>query len=140
MKVSIIGYLKREGLFNALPNNQDNFSLVRRKAMENIRFNNDKDIVLKTMLGRLKFLEDQISPIEKSIKSRTKDSEDIRLLMTISGIDYLASLQSSYIGDVKRFPNEAKLASFFGVVPSNKDSSSIVRRGHMSKEGAKTAR
>lgn len=141
MKVSIIGYLKREGLFNSLPDSQDNFSLVRRKAMENIRFNNDKDLVLKTMLDRLKFLEDQISPIEMRIKSRAKDSEDIRLLMTIPGIDYyLASLLSSYIGDVKRFPNEATLTLFFGIVPSNRDSSSIVRRGHMSKEGANIAR
>ena len=35
------------------------------------------------------------------------------------------------------FPNESKLASFFGIVPSNRDSSSITRRGHMSKEGAR---
>ncbi len=61
--------------------------------------------------------------------------------MTIPGIDYyLSSLLSSYIGDVHRFPNDSKLASFFGIVPSNRDSSSITRRGHMSKEGASTAR
>ena len=61
--------------------------------------------------------------------------------MSIPGIDYyLASLLSSYMDDVERFENADKLASFFGVVPSNHDSSSIVRRGHMSKEGARTAR
>lgn len=130
-----------EGLFDSLPDSQDNFSEKRRKAMENITFNNDKDIVLKTMLRRLKFPEDQNSQIEMRIKSRAKDSEDIRLLMTIPGIDcYLASLLSSYIGNVKRFPSEAKLASFFGVGPSYRDSSSIVRRGHTSKEGANIAR
>ena len=109
--------------------------------MESIRFNNDKDVVLKTMLDRLKFLEDQITPLEERIKSRARESKDVKLLMTIPGIDYyLASLLSSYIGDVHRFPNESKLASFFGIVPSNRDSSSITRRGHMSKEGASTAR
>ena len=53
---------------------------------------------------------------------------------------YLASLLSSYIGDIKRFQSTDKLASFFGIVPSNRDSSSTIRRGHMSKEGSQTAR
>ncbi len=109
--------------------------------MENIRFNNDKDVVLKTMLNRLKFLEEQIPHLDERIKSRARESEGVKLIITIPGIDYyLASLLSSYIGDVRRFPNESKLASFFGIVPSNRDSSSITRRGHMSKEGASTAR
>jgi transposase len=141
VKTSVISYLKREGLFDSLPESSENFSDKRRKAMESIKFNNDKDVVFKTMLNRLKFLEDQILPIEERIKSRARESEDVKLLMTIPGIDYyLASLLSSYISDVHRFPNESKLASFFGIVPSNRDSSSLIRRGHMSKEGASTAR
>ena len=141
MKTSIISYLKREGLYDTIPESSENFSEKRRKAMESIKFNNDKDVVFKTMLNRLKFLEDQNHPIEERIRSRARESEDVKLLMSIPGIDYyLASLLSSYIGDIKRFPNESKLASFFGIVPSNRDSSSITRRGHMSKEGASTAR
>lgn len=61
--------------------------------------------------------------------------------MSIPGIDYyLASLLSSYIGDIKRFESRDKLASFFGIITSTKDSSSIKRRGPMTKEGAQTAR
>lgn len=68
-------------------------------------------------------------------------SDDIRLLITIPGVDYyLAFLLSSYIGDLKRFRRADKLASFFGVFPPIKDFSSIKRRGHMAKEGASTAR
>ena len=77
----------------------------------------------------------------REIREIARDNEDVKLLMTIPGIDYyLASLLSSYIGDVNRFPNADKLASFFGVIPETRDSSSITRRGHMSKEGAATAR
>jgi hypothetical protein len=43
------------------------------------------------------------------------------------------SLLSSYI-DRNRFGNADKLASFFGVIPATGDSSSIMRRGHMSKD------
>ena len=141
MKNSIIGYLKREGIFDNLPESNDNFSVKRRKAMREIRFNNQKDLVLTTMIERLEFFEKQIIPLEMEIKRSAKKSEDVKLLMSIPGIDYyLASLLSSYIGDVSRFETSDKLASFFGIITSTKDSSAIKKRGHMSKEGAQTAR
>ncbi|HEX7031553.1 MAG TPA: transposase [Nitrososphaera sp.] len=41
--------------------------------------------------------------------------------MSIGGVDYyLASLLSSYIGDVNRFPTDDHLASYFGMVPTCK--------------------
>ncbi len=106
MKIIITGYLKREGIYNSLPESYDNFSEKRRYSILAISFNNEKDIVLKTMLDRLEFLENHILDIEEAIKKRARNSEDIRLLMTIPGIDYyLASLLSSFIGDVNRFPD-----------------------------------
>ena len=87
------------------------------------------------MIDRLEFFEKQIIPLEREIKKNAKESEDVKLLLSIPGIDfYLASLLSSYIGDVSRFETSDKLASFFGVITSTKDSSTINRRGHMSKE------
>ena len=140
-KNSITGYLRREGIFDNLPKSDDNFSVKRRKAMKEIRFNNQKDLVLKTMIERLEFFEKQIISLENEIKKTAKESEDVKLLMSIPGIDYyLASLLSSYIGDVSRFETSDKLASFFGIITSTKDSSTIKRRGHMSKEGSQTAR
>ena len=137
----IIGYLKREGIFDKLPETSENFSARRRKAMREIRFNNQKDVVLTAMIDKLEFFEKQSISMENEIKKSAKESEDVKLLMSIPGIDYyLASLLSSYIGDVKRFENSDKLALFFGIITSTKDSSSIKRRGHMSKEGAPTAR
>ena len=47
---------------------------------------------------------------------------------------------SQSLGDVKRFETSDKLASFFGIITSTKDSSTIKRRGHLSKEGSQTAR
>ena len=140
-KNSIMGYLKREGLFDNLPETGDNFSLKRRKAMKEIRFGNRKDLVFSTMMERLEFYEKQVVPLETEIRKIARDSGDVKLLLSIPGIDYyLASLISSYIGDINRFESSDKLASFFGIVTSTKDSSSIKRRGHMSREGAQTAR
>jgi transposase len=140
-KNGIIGYLKREGLFDSLPKTNDNFSKKRRVAMNAIKFGNQKDLVLRSMLERLSFYEQQAFTLDQEIRKNAKVSEDVKLLISIPGIDfYLASLLSSYIGDIKRFQSSDKLASFFGIVPANRDSSSIVRRGHMSKDGARTAR
>ena len=56
-KNSIIGYLKREGLYSSLPESNDSFSEKRREAIKEIRFENQKDLVLRTMMDRLEFLE-----------------------------------------------------------------------------------
>lgn len=141
LKNSIIAYLKREGIYHRLPPSTDNFSEKRRKAIAALKFGDDRDLVLQTMMDRLGFLEKQCVPIEDRIKQYALKSDDVRLLMTINGVDYyLASLLSSYIGDVSRFPSDDHMASYFGIVPSNRDSGSMVRRGKMAKEGPAAAR
>lgn len=141
LKNSITGYLKREGLFKDLPQSTDNFSKERRKAMRALSFGDDRDLILSTMATRLESVEKLIPPLEKRIKAQAKESEDVRLLMSIPGANfYLASLVSSYIGDVKRFPDADHLASFFGIVPTEKNSSSKKRVGRMTKDGPSNSR
>jgi len=140
-KNSIIGYVKREDRFSALPDSSDNFSEKRREAMKAIAFGDDKDLVLKGMFERLEFYEKQCEPLVERIKGFARENEDVKRLMSIPGVNYYtASLLCSFIGDIHRFPSDNHLASFFGVVPTQKDSSSIKRRGKMSKEGNSTAR
>ena len=82
--------------------------------MREIRFWNPKDLVHRTMIDHLEFLEKQITPIDVDIMKSDKESEDVKLLMSIPGIDYyLASNLSSYIGNIKRLESSNKLASFF---------------------------
>ncbi|EQD50615.1 transposase IS116/IS110/IS902 family protein, partial [mine drainage metagenome] len=136
VKNSLIGYLKRESLFQGLPDTTDHFSQERRVAMRGISFGDDRDLVLSTMLARLEFIEKLTAPLEKRIKAQAKENDDVKLLMTIPGVNfYLGSVLSSYIGDVRRFPDADHLASFFGIVPSQRDGSTIKRMGRMSKDG-----
>jgi transposase len=63
------------------------------------------------------------------------------LIMTIPRVGfYLASLISSFIGDVNRFPSDDHLASFLGIILETRDSSDIKRRGRISKDGPSIAR
>lgn len=116
MKNSVISYLKREDVFASLPKTDDNFSLTRTEAIDALAFGDDRDLVLRTMMEKLRFYEGRCTPLEERVMDLVKDHEDVRLLMTIPGVDYyLASLFSSYVRDVNRFPSIDHLASFFGI-------------------------
>jgi len=63
---------------------------------------------------------------EDEIRKTARESDDVRLVMTIPGVDfYLASLISSFTGDVNRFPSDNHLASFLGIIPATRDSTDI---------------
>ena len=141
LKNSLIGYLKREGVYDSLPKTGDNFSVKRRHAILSLRFDDKRDLILGTMMGRLEFLEGQCIPLEDSVRENARVSDDVRLLMSITGVDYyLASLLSSFIGDVERFPSDDHLASFFGIIPTSRDSADVKRRGRMTKDGSSIVR
>jgi transposase len=141
MKSRIISYLKREGVYGHLPKSKDNFSARRRAAIASLRFNDDRDLVLKTMIDRLEFMERQCEPLEQRIKRNARDNKYAKIIMSIPGIDYyLASLYASYIGDPHRFPSFDHVASFLGIIPESKDSANVRRRGRMSKDGPPIAR
>lgn len=141
LKNSMISYLKREGVYETLPKTEDNFSQARRQAIRSLRFDDNRDLVIKTMMERLEFLEAQCIPLQDEIKKTARESDDVRLTMTIPGVDfYLASLISSFVGDVNRFPSDSHLASFMGIIPATRDSADVKRRGRISKDGPSIAR
>ncbi len=141
MKASIIGYLKREGVFASLPPGSDNFTVLRRKAIRTLNFGDDRDLMVNMMMDRLEFFEKQCEPLERRIMILHRENEYVRLLMTIPGIDYyLASLIVSYMGDPHRFPDFDHLASFLGIIPATRESGKIRRVGRMSKDGPSRAR
>lgn len=141
VKLRILSYLKREGVNEKLPKMSDNFSVTRRNLMRSLSFGDERDLVIKSMLDRLEFLEEQCLPFESGIKGRAKLSDDVKIMMSIQGIDfYVASLLSSYIGDINRFPSDNHLASALGIVPVERQSSDVKKRGRMSREGPSIAR
>jgi transposase len=141
MKSSILSYLTREGVTQSFPETTDNFSAARRLAIQSLKFDDDRDIVLGTMIDRLEFMEGQCGPLEERIRKNASENKYVRLIMSIPGVDYyLASLYASYIGDPHRFPSFDHVASYLGIIPVSKDSSNVRRRGRMSKDGPSIAR
>ncbi|MEM3830443.1 MAG: transposase [Conexivisphaerales archaeon] len=94
-----------------------------------------------SIMDRLELYESQAVKFESEIRNGAKTNEDARMIMNILGVDYyLAALTSSHIGESVHVSNADKLAVFFGIVPTTKDSSSIRKRDHTSKKGSLEAR
>lgn len=94
---------------------------------------------IKSYLETLKTLNTQIELVNSQIAD--KDNEDVRLLMSIPGIDYYSAvLIHSEIGDISRFSSHNKLASWVGLVPSMHQSGTSFYTGKITKEGSKRLR
>ncbi|MFQ5976092.1 MAG: transposase, partial [Candidatus Hydrothermarchaeales archaeon] len=79
--------------------------------------------------------------VEVSIAEESIESEDVRLLMSIPGIDYYtAMLFINEIGDIKRFSSAAKLVSWLGLAPRVHQSGGTGYNGRITKEGSPRVR
>jgi transposase len=94
---------------------------------------------IKSYLEALRTLNTEIETANRQIAKN--GIEEIRLLMSIPGIDYYSAvLIHSEIGDISRFPSHNKLASWAGLVPSMHQSGTSFYNGKITKEGSKRLR
>ncbi len=109
--------------------------------LESLRLQPVDQAILDSDLKLLKSLREQVEKITLEIASIAVDEEQVRLLMTLPGIDYYGALLIlAEIGDIRRFPNARKLASWAGMVPSVHQSGSHTYRGRITKKGSKWLR
>jgi transposase len=92
-------------------------------------------------LREIGFLQEEIECIDSKLAGIAKDDKNVRLLITIPGVDYYSALAIlSEIGDIRRFPDAKKLTSYAGLVSSTRRSNKIIRHGHITKEGPEILR
>lgn len=74
--------------------------------------------MVKESLLLLDQVERQIKQIEKSIKKVVKQTDEIKLLMTLPGVgEILATIIAFEVGSIERFLSAPSLASYAGTVP-----------------------
>lgn len=99
------------------------------------RFELDQYIELFSMLDKQK--DDSGDEIEKI----AYDDPSIRIVMTMPGMGhYNATSFVAEVGDIRRFDDKDKLASFAGLVPSVYQSGETLRLGHITKRGNSSLR
>jgi transposase len=123
------------------PEFSDLFGKKGMEWLESLKLERVDSTILESDIRLMKSLKEQTDLITSEIASIAVESEEIKLLMTLPGIDfYSAMLIVAEIGDVKRFPNAKKLCSWAGLVPSIYQSGNTLHMGRITKKGSKWLR
>ncbi len=97
--------------------------------------------MLSNFLEHVECLNRQIKRLDLEILDEASHDEDVRLLLSMTGIGvYTALLIKSEIGDIQRFPNYKRLVSWAGLAPSLHQSGNVRFHGGITKQGSKTLR
>jgi transposase len=78
-----------------------------------------------------------IDRIDGELRQHAKADPRVKTLTTLPGVgQFTALMMLAEIGDITRFPNARKLASWAGLTPTVRGSDLKVRHGHISKQGS----
>lgn len=98
-------------------------------------------LMLDNHLQHIENLNGQIKRVDEEICGKASQDEDVRLLLSMTGVDiYTALLIRSEIGDIHRFPDYKKLVAWAGLAPSLHQSGSVEYHGSITKQGSRMLR
>jgi transposase len=92
-------------------------------------------------LRQLEFLQKEIDLLDAELARRGYAEDRVKLLMTLPGVDVTtANALLAAWGDITRFPDGDRAASYLGLVPSTKQSANLCYHGPITKRGNSHAR
>jgi transposase len=98
-------------------------------------------IELRVIVDQIRSLNKSITELEKTIAEEASKLEGHKNLNSIKGVgEITGAILLSVIGDVNDFPDESRLASYFGIVPRVSNSNETERSGRIHKRGSKLGR
>ena len=102
----------------------------------------DEKAAIKRHLSQIDLIEGLLKTVEADIAQEAMVDPVIRRLMTLPGVDMtVAAGLAAAIGDVRRFPEPARLASYLGLNPSVRQSGEgPAYHGRITKQGRGQAR
>jgi len=109
--------------------------------LKNLDIPSHERTIMDCEIAVLEHLGKQIEKVESEIKKLAYEEENVRLLMTLPGVDYnTATAIVAAWGDISRFKDADHATSYLGLVPSTKKSANSCRHGSITKAGASLAR
>jgi transposase len=98
-------------------------------------------IELRVIIGQIRSLNQSIRELDQTIAEEGSKLDGHKNLTSIKGIGKITgAILLSVIGDVNDFPDEHRLASYFGIVPRVSNSNETERSGRIHKRGSKLGR
>lgn len=94
--------------------------------------------MLQQCTRNIEYINNEIRVIENKIAQQASKNEYVRILMSMTGVNYFAAmLVSSEIGDITRFATPRKLVSWSGLCPTVHQSLDSLHHGRMKKDANK---
>lgn len=94
-------------------------------------------VIMDTSLAAIENINAQIDIVSREICKYAWDSEDVRIILSMTGIGiFSAMLISAEIVDIRRFPTPWKLVSYAGLAPGSRESAGKTKNGRITKQGS----
>ena len=98
-------------------------------------------VELRVIVAQIRSLNQSIRELDQTISDEGAKLEGHKNLTSIKGVGKITgAILLSVIGDVNDFPDEHRLASYFGIVPRVCNSNESERSGRIHKRGSKLGR
>lgn len=119
----------------------DLFGKAGMQWLKSLELSGIDRLMLDNYLMHLESLNVQIERVDAEITARATLDEDVRLLLSLTGVGvYTALLIKSEIGAIDRFPNYKKLISWAGLAPSLHQSGNVEYHGNITRQGSRMLR
>ena len=80
------------------------FGVKGTRWLKSLKLSDNDQILLYECVMQIEFLNTEIKNIESKITSETSKNESVKILMSMTGIDYFSAMMiASEIGDITRF-------------------------------------
>jgi len=119
----------------------DMFGRSGREWLESLELAPLDKLMLGNHMRHMESINDQIRAVDEAIRERASKDGDVRLLLSMTGIDVCTALLiRSEVGDITRFPDHKRLVSWAGLAPSTHQSGAVEYHGRITKQGSKILR
>lgn len=136
VKNQVHALIARNLLVEEFKEYSDLFGVEGMEKLSNIEIPTNERKNLARYLMELRVLLDQEEAMQQELAKVGQDNEDVKLLMTIPGIDYYTAIGIiAEIGNIHRFPTKRHLCSYAGLVPKADNSGEKISEHQRVKKG-----
>ena len=133
LRCQVHAVLAKEGVNVVM---SDLFGVAGTQLLDTVPLGDAYTVRVESLRDLLEIYDREIAMLDGKIATRLDGDKGYHAIQAIPGVGpILAAVFVAEIGDVTRFPDARRLASWAGLTPRHRESDTKVRRGHITKMG-----
>jgi transposase len=136
MRAQVKTQLQHLAMNQGMQKGRSLWSKENQKAFLDLPLQHWAGVRRQNLLELLKGMDQQIAVLGKAVEKAAEENEKARLLMTQPGVGPITSLAFVLtVGNAERFERGKQVASYLGLIPSERTTGGRQRTGSISKQG-----